>query len=940
MFGSVLSLRSGERQPAWIAFAFLTVLVASHTLLETARDALFLAHLPAEQLPVVYLVIAGLSLTIARTEARLARFMPPRRAMLLWTGLAALGTGAFWVWLPGRREAPDPSTPLALYGLYVWTGVIAALVLLHFWSLLAEALSLTQAKRLYPLIGSGSVVGALLGSALASLLARFFGAERLLLAAAVGFTLSVIGASLLLRFVFSSGALAGVAGPVPHADPVLDVQPAAHGGSGDGGLARDVRLAARDPYVRRVALLLLGSAACLTVLDFLFKSTIASRVPASQLGTFFGGVALGFNLLSLLCQLLLAPFLLRRFDLRVALGALPALLVLAGLGLVAGLGLPAALFGKASDGSLRYSLHRTATELLYVPLPDRARPRVKALLDVVGQRTGQALASLVILGLGVIAPSSPWLAALLSLLALGWLALAIDLRRHYVALLRGQLRERDVPHGFPELDVASLETLLAALDSRNDSEVLAALDVLEREKKARLVPALILHHPSEAVVLRALGLFARSQRQHAVHAIDRLFGHASVRVRCDAIAARSLLAPDLPLLRAHLERESSPEVRATISVHLIAGGAFDGEAARRHLDELLAHGSPEVRSALATAIAWRADRTFDDVILKLSAADEVEVRLAAIRAMTQSPSAVHLDALVRALGSERTRGPARRALVVHGPDGFAAAKRALADADLTPAQRWELPRLIASFETPEAQATLLVQLTEEPDGMVRYRIIRALETLALRRPDFQLDRRRLKQVVEATVSRAYRHLDERLTLERGAESEPERRTSGHALLVAMLTDKQRNAVGRLLRLLGLAHPAADFASIRQTLRSAEAKTRATGVELVGNLLEQPLRSAVLGLIDDMPDPQRLAAAGPFHRGLRLEYDALLERMLTRESPAVQDFTAYHLAELGLARFQPLIAALLEKEPERGDLVRALAQLDPERRVDPELVHAD
>jgi hypothetical protein len=939
MLGSLLSLRPGERRPAWIAFAFLIALIASHALLETARDALFLARLPASELPFVYLAIAGLSLVIARTEARLTRFLPQRAAMLMWTALAAAGTAAFWLLLPGRQTG-ETLTTLGLYGLYIWTGVIAALVLLHFWSLLANAVSVTQAKRLYPLIGSGSVVGALLGSALASGLAQWFGARSLLLAATLGFGMSVGLGALFLRYGFGSGARGGLPGPVPQADPVLDVQPlpAARSGDTDAGITRDARLAARDPYVRRVAALSLASAACLTVLDYLFKSTVAASVPARELGTVFGGIALGLNVLSLLCQLLLAPFVLKRFDLRVALGALPALVALAGTGLVFGLGLSAALFGKATDGALRYSLHRTASELLYVPLPDRTRPRIKALLDVLGQRAGQAIASLLILAVAASASASLLLAALLCVLAGAWLASALDLRRHYVTLLRSQLRDGDAPHAqaFPELDVASLETLVAALDSRNDNEVLAALELLERERKARLVPALILHHPSEAVVLRALGLFARAGRSDVIHVIDRLLEHPSIRVRCDAVAARSLLAPDPRVLYARQSHEESPEVRATIVVHLIASGEIAGAEAHERLEQLLRQGLASTRAALATAIAWRADHAFDAVLVKLAAAKELEVRLAAIAAMTQSPAADYVPPLIAALGSERTRGAARRALLAHGRDGFHAARAALGDDRLPRAVRWELPRTLGLFEASDALQALLARLTEEREGMVRYRIIRALETLVAKHPSLTLERRALERVIHDTVARAYRHLDERLILEHGAELEPARRTPGHELLLHVLQAKQRNTLGRLLRLLGLAHPSADFTSIRQSLRSLSPKTRANGVELVGNLLRQPLRAAVQGLIEEQPDSQRLAAGASFHRAARVDYEALLERMLTRESPAVQDFTAYHIAELGLSRFQPLIAAIAEADPGRGDLVRALARLDPTRHAEQEL----
>ena len=49
----------GERRSLAAAFVTLFGLVAAHTLLETARDALFLARLPPSQLPWAYLAIAA-----------------------------------------------------------------------------------------------------------------------------------------------------------------------------------------------------------------------------------------------------------------------------------------------------------------------------------------------------------------------------------------------------------------------------------------------------------------------------------------------------------------------------------------------------------------------------------------------------------------------------------------------------------------------------------------------------------------------------------------------------------------------------------------------------------------------------------------------------------------------------------------------------------------
>src|SRR5262245_25114568 len=51
MLAALSQLRPGERRSTRTAFAFLTGLIASHTLLETARDALFLTRLPSTRLP-------------------------------------------------------------------------------------------------------------------------------------------------------------------------------------------------------------------------------------------------------------------------------------------------------------------------------------------------------------------------------------------------------------------------------------------------------------------------------------------------------------------------------------------------------------------------------------------------------------------------------------------------------------------------------------------------------------------------------------------------------------------------------------------------------------------------------------------------------------------------------------------------------------------------
>jgi len=58
---SFFAMRKGERRDTWAAFLTLFALIASHALLETARDALFLSRIAASHLPWMFLAIALLS---------------------------------------------------------------------------------------------------------------------------------------------------------------------------------------------------------------------------------------------------------------------------------------------------------------------------------------------------------------------------------------------------------------------------------------------------------------------------------------------------------------------------------------------------------------------------------------------------------------------------------------------------------------------------------------------------------------------------------------------------------------------------------------------------------------------------------------------------------------------------------------------------------------
>lgn len=159
-------------------------------------------------------------------------------------------------------------------------------------------------------------------------------------------------------------------------------------------------------------------------------------------------------MLSLLCQVGLVAWILKRLSLGAALGVLPLLLVVSGFGVLVTAGLGAVMLLKSADGAFRYSLHRTTAELLVLPFFDEGRRRVKAFVDLIGQRAGQVFASLSLLGLAAFNAPTRLVAGFLVLASGVWLGSALALRKPYVALFRQRLRAgraRQIEE-FPALD--------------------------------------------------------------------------------------------------------------------------------------------------------------------------------------------------------------------------------------------------------------------------------------------------------------------------------------------------------------------------------------------------------------------------------------------------------------------------------------------------------
>ena len=140
----------------WPAFMTAVVMLAQYVASKAARDAFFLSHFPATDLPVA-MVAAGV-LTIAGTAAAsnaLARFGPARVAPALFAASAAL---LLPIWL-----VADEAPRVAAAALYLQVALFGPLVISGFWAVLSESFDPHAAKPLMARVGAFTALGGVIG---------------------------------------------------------------------------------------------------------------------------------------------------------------------------------------------------------------------------------------------------------------------------------------------------------------------------------------------------------------------------------------------------------------------------------------------------------------------------------------------------------------------------------------------------------------------------------------------------------------------------------------------------------------------------------------------------------------------------------------------------------------------------------------------------------
>ena len=833
----LFDVRAGEGRGSLGFAALLLLIIAAHTVLETARDALLLTGPGPRALGVVYMAIAAGTVPGTALAARIGERFGQRRALGAILVVAVVGPLLLFL---------VPTNPAMAMATYVLSGILGSIVVPQFWTLAGTVLTVAQGRRLFGLISAAGIVGGVLGPAIASTALIVLPVKSLLLVSSCGFAVAV-GALSLVR----------VTERVPEPRQPRRVP-----------LTASLRAFREQPFLARVALVVFLSTATFLALDYLFKSSVARSFSGPAVGRFVAHYYLVLNLVSLVVQLLMSGTVIRHVGVLPALVLTPLMLLAGSLGAVASGGsLPGVLLVKGIDGSLRYSIHRVTGELMYLPVPTIARQRSKPLIDGALGRIAQTATGAGLLALGGTGLVSPApLAAIVAGLAAIWLGVVLTMRKPYLRLLRnaitsGSLDAADSPE---PLDLETAQMLVQRLASEDPLEVEGAMTVLSRRGRAGFIPALVLLHRDEGVLVEALERFGESTRSDWFALARRLLDAPSEAVR--VAAARALARHEQldPASLAHdvgwrargyaavrmALRDPSIEIADHRSVAMLLDEAGDaGEAARLGMLAAVVDASPSARLTPLLHVLAREPQ---------GSPERSELFARAVAVQRDATLVPHLASL---LAHREGREAVRAALVALDEPALEEVWRMLRDPTTERRLRVHLPKTLARFASKRAADRLLVEVETEDDGLVRYKAIQALRVLVTEHR-IAVDRTRTERLCSGELERHFRRLALRHALD--ARTPEPGQAAAATVLSALLDEKAVHALERAFQLMQIAHPRQGVHHAWLAFRSGDAYARATAAELLDTILrrrdQQGLRTLFRLATDDLPVDERVERA--------------------------------------------------------------------------------
>ena len=363
------------------------LLLATYYMLKTVREALILTNAGAEVKSYSSAAQAVLLLGVVPLYGWFASRLDRVRLVV---GVTLFFIAHLAVFLALGKAGIPIEVPF-----YLWLGIFNVMVIAQFWAFAADIYSSEeQGKRLFPVVGIGSSVGALVGAAVSTVAFTVLGAYGVVVVAMLLLGVCAVFPVLINRYRCEAcGYQRSIA-----KEPL---------GKEDG-----FRMVTRDRYLLLVAMLVLLLNLVNTGGEFVLGKLVIAEANHQSIGAvdpqvfrqafigkFYGQYFTVVSILGVVLQMFVVSRLFRWIGVRGALFILPSL-ALGSYALLAIIPLLEVIrIAKVLENGCDYSIQNTARHALFLPTSREAKYKAKQAIDTFFWRAGDlGQAAIVLLG--------------------------------------------------------------------------------------------------------------------------------------------------------------------------------------------------------------------------------------------------------------------------------------------------------------------------------------------------------------------------------------------------------------------------------------------------------------------------------------------------------------------------------------------------------------
>lgn len=850
----LFDIREGELHIALLMQGYIFLIIATLLIIKPTVNSIFLSDLGAENLPFAFLLVAIAAIVTSYFYTKISeRFslLHIIRFTLIFSIISLLILGT----LLHLHLIKD----WVLYAFYIGVAIYAVLATSQFWVLANLVFNVRQAKRLFGFIGAGAIVGGIFGGYLTTLLAPFIGNENLIFVAAF--------------FLIMCFPILGKIWRSNTSTLQATKQRKIIIGTKEGTL----KLVLKSKHLSYLAVIIAIGVITARLVDYQFSSIASQNIEDSdELTSFFGFWLSTFNLISLVLQLFLTRKIVGVWGVGFSLILLPVLIFLGGLVFFIFPELWVIILLKATDGSLKQSINKSAIELIALPLPFQLKKKTKSFIDVVvdSMATGIAGCILIFLIKGLDVPPK-YIMGLILILALVWTYFVLKVRKEYFLSFRRNLTKLQ-PHIEKGTKSVTKESFLKGMqrvfNEGKEKEILFMLEKYREINDKRLEKSVLklLNHESNAVKASAIGtLYFFNTKTIHIEVVNLL------KIEDDEVVMAAL---EYLLLHADKNESIIFDTYLNHPSDYVSGAALVclAKESRVHNQLKVKYGLFERIEKKATQLdsfsgaekekehiellrvigLARYFKAYSFIKEGLTSANN-SIKNEALIAAGTTGSEEFMDSLLEGLKVRIIREAATKGLLLYGNDAINLLVKKIKDPEYDIEIKRHIPKVISSFNTQEAVNALLNNFIEAQDLTVRLHCVKELTRLKYENPDLYFDDKKIAKLIleecklyDSSLNAMHTQIIVYYLRRKKIKThlyfkEIEARES----LVELLERRLDAGLERIFKLLELRYTQKDVRSVYEGIISPEQEKRTHAIEFLDLLLNPDLKSALIPIVE-------------------------------------------------------------------------------------------